>query len=212
MRKSPHYRPLPAPHDRGVRTAPAPAPEEPPAEAPAQAPSIVQQQPAPAQPAREPEAPMPAQAAPAAVTTAETVARMSDAMAMERSPASSSSEDSMTESAFTQGVQATRALPAPEIGPSLPSAEDIVKAVADGMAEGMKNAHRPTKDEVAQAVQSAVAAATAGQVTRGDVEAIVEKSVQESTSGGLTSEIHQDDPLHTSRRLSTVPYRPQLRP
>ena len=110
---------------------------------------------------------------------------MSDAMAME--PASSSNEGSMTESAFTQGVQATRALPAPEIGPSLPSAEDIVKAVADGMAEGMKNAQRPTKDEVAQAVQSAVAAATAGQVTRGDVEAIVEKSVQESTSGGLTS-------------------------
>ena len=110
---------------------------------------------------------------------------MSDAMAME--PASSSNEGSMTESASTQGVQATRALPAPEIGPSLPSAEDIVKAVADGMAEGMKNAQRPTKDEVAQAVQSAVAAATAGQVTRGDVEAIVEKSVQESTSGGLTS-------------------------
>ena len=173
---------LPAP---ARPAAPAPAPEEPPAEAPAQAPSIVQQQPAPAQPAREPEAPMPAQAAPAAVTTAETVARMSDAMAME--PASSSNEGSMTESASTQGVQATRALPAPEIGPSLPSAEDIVKAVADGMAEGMKNAQRPTKDEVAQAVQSAVAAATAGQVTRGDVEAIVEKSVQESTSGGLTS-------------------------
>ena len=173
---------LPAP---ARPAAPAPAPEEPPAGAPAQAPSIVQQQPAPAQPAREPEAPMPAQAAPAAVTTAETVARMSDAMAME--PASSSNEGSMTESASTQGVQATRALPAPEIGPSLPSAEDIVKAVADGMAEGMKNAQRPTKDEVAQAVQSAVAAATAGQVTRGDVEAIVEKSVQESTSGGLTS-------------------------
>ena len=173
---------LPAP---ARPAAPAPAPEEPPAEAPAQAPSIVQQQPAPAQPAREPEAPMPAQAAPAAVTTAETVARMSDAMAME--PASSSSEDSMTESAFTQGVQATRALPAPEIGPSLPSAEDIVKAVADGMAEGMKIAQRPTKDEVAQAVQSAVAAATAGQVTRGDVEKLVSKSVQETASGGLTS-------------------------
>ena len=166
--------------------APAPAPEEPPAEAPAQAPSIVQQQPAPAQPAREPEAQMPAQAAPAAVTTAETVARMSDAMAMER--ASSSDEDTKTESASTQAVQATRALPAPEIGPLLPSAEDIAKAVADGFAAGMKDTQRATQDEVAQAVQSAVAAATAGQVTRGDIEEVVSKSVQEAASGGLTAD------------------------
>ena len=165
--------------------APAPAPEEPPAEAPAQAPSIVQQQPAPAQPAREPEAPMPAQAAPAAVTTAETVARMSDAMAME--PASSSNEGSMTESASTQGVQATRALPAPEPEQPLPSPEDIAKAVADGFAAGMKDTQRATQDEVAQAVQSAVAAATAGQVTRGDIEEVVAKSVQEAASGGLTA-------------------------
>ena len=164
---------------------PAPAPEEPPAEAPAQAPSIVQQQPAPAQPARAPQAPMPAQTAPAAVTTAETVARMSDAMAMERA---SSNEDTKTESASTQAVQATRALPAPEIGTSLPSAEDIAKAVADGFAAGMKDTQRATQDEVAQAVQSAVAAATAGQVTRGDIEEVVAKSVQEAASGGLTAD------------------------
>ena len=174
---------LPAP---ARPAAPAPAPEEPPAEAPAQAPSIVQQQPAPAQPAREPEAPMPAQAAPAAVTTAETVARMSDAMAME--PASSSNEGSMTESASTQGVQATRALPAPEPEQPLPSPEDIAKAVADGFAAGMKDTQRATQDEVAQAVQSAVAAATAGQVTRGDIEEVVAKSVQEAASGGLTAD------------------------
>ena len=173
---------LPAP---ARPAAPAPAPEEPPAEAPAQAPSIVQQQPAPAQPAREPEAPMPAQAAPAAVTTAETVARMSDAMAMER--ASSNDEDTKTESASAQGPQATHALPVPEPEQPLPSPEDIAKAVADGFAAGMKDTQRATQDEVAQAVQSAVAAATAGQVTRGDIEEVVAKSVQEAASGGLTA-------------------------
>ena len=51
----------------------------------------------------------------------------------------------------------------------------------------MKDTQRATQDEVAQAVQSAVAAATAGQVTRGDIEEVVAKSVQEAASGGLTS-------------------------
>ena len=167
--------------------APAPAPEEPPAEAPAQAPSIVQQQPAPAQPAKAPQAPMPAQAASAAGGSrpASAVRTGVDAMAMER--ASSSDEDTKTESASAQGPQATRALPAPETGQSLPSAEDIAKAVADGFAAGMKDTQRATQDEVAQAVQSAVAAATAGQVTRGDIEEVVAKSVQEAASGGLTA-------------------------
>ena len=167
--------------------APAPAPEEPPAEAPAQAPSIVQQQPAPAQPAKAPQAPMPAQAASAAGGSrpASAVRTGVDAMAMER--ASSSDEDTKTESASAQGPQATRALPAPETGQLLPSAEDIAKAVADGFAAGMKDTQRATQDEVAQAVQSAVAAATAGQVTRGDIEEVVAKSVQEAASGGLTA-------------------------
>ena len=175
--------PAPA-HPAAPAAQPAPAPDEPVAEAP----SMVQQQPAPAQPAKAPQAPMPAQAASAAGGSrpASSVRTGVDAMAMER--ASSSDEDTKTESASAQGPQATRALPAPETGQLLPSAEDIAKAVADGFAAGMKDTQRATQDEVAQAVQSAVAAATAGQVTRGDIEEVVAKSVQEAASGGLTAD------------------------
>ena len=166
--------------------APAPAPAAAPAPAPAPAaPPVVQQQPAPAAPAKAPQAPMPAQAPAAATENEPAPAVRTGVDAMES--ASSSSEDSMTERASTHGVEATRALPVPEPRQPLPSAEDIAKAVADGFAAGMKDTQRATQDEVVQAVQSAVAAATAGQVTRGDIEEVVAKSVQESASGGLTA-------------------------
>ena len=207
--------PAPA-HPAAPAAQPAPAPDEPVAEAP----SMVQQQPAPAQPAKAPQAPMPAQAASAAGGSrpASAVRTGVDAMAMER--ASSSDEDTKTESASAQGPQATRALPAPETGQSLPSAEDIAKAVADGFAAGMKDTQRATQDEVAQAVQSAVAAATAGQVTRGDIEEVVAKSVQEAASGGLTaadvqkiveSSLHRPQVICHSDRIrdgSSVSYGP----
>ena len=174
--------PAPA-HPAAPAAQPAPAPDEPVAEAP----SMVQQQPAPAQPAKAPQAPMPAQAAAAVVASSPAPAASAgvDAMTMER--ASSNDEDTKTESASAQGPQATHALPVPEPEQPLPSPEDIAKAVADGFAAGMKDTQRATQDEVAQAVQSAVAAATAGQVTRGDIEEVVAKSVQEAASGGLTA-------------------------
>ena len=101
---------------------------------------------------------------------------------------SASSDDSKTESASTQAAQAARALPAPEIGQSPQSAEEIAKAVADGVAAGMKNAQVLNKDEINRMVRSAVTSATAGQVTRGDFEEVVAKSVQEAASGGLTAD------------------------
>ena len=84
----------------------------------------------------------------------------------------------------SEETQATTSQP---IVQPLPVTEDMAKAVTDAVASGMKNAEGPTKEEVTQMVQSAVAAATAGQVTRSDVEKLVAKSVQESASGGLTA-------------------------
>ena len=103
-------------------------------------------------------------------------------MAME--PSSSSSDDSKSDPAPSEEPQA---MTAQENGQQLPVTEDIAKAVTDAVASGMKNAQGPTKEEVTQMVQSAVAAATAGQVTRGEVEQAIAKSVQQSASGGLTA-------------------------
>ena len=159
-----------------------------PAPAPAAAPApVFQQQPAPAAPAKAPQAPMPVEApAPVVASQSAPAQRAGEEMPMAMED-KSSNDDSKTESTSTQSAQAARALPAPQMGQSLPSAEDIAKAVADGVAAGMKNNQGATKEEITRMVQSAVAASTAGQLTRGEVEETVAKSVQESASGGLTA-------------------------
>jgi len=70
--------------------------------------------------------------------------------------ANSSNKDAKTESASTQAAQAARALPAPEL--SLPSAEDIAKAVTDGVAAGIKDAQSGglTAAEIQRITQSSV--------------------------------------------------------
>ena len=130
----------------------APAPDAPVVEAP----SMVQQQPAPAQPARAPQAPKPAQAAAAEEESRPAAAVRAGVDAMLMEDANSSNKDAKTESTSTQAVQAAHALPAPD--PSLPSAEDITKAVADGVAAGMKDAQSGalTATEIERTVQSSV--------------------------------------------------------
>ena len=130
----------------------APAPDAPVAEAP----SMVQQQPAPAQPAKAPQAPKPAQAAVAEEESRPAAAVSAGVDAMVAGDTGSSNQDAKTESTSTQAVQAARALPAPD--PSLPSTEDIAKAVADGVAAGTKNAQSGglTAAEIQKISQSSV--------------------------------------------------------
>ena len=130
----------------------APAPEAPVAEAP----SMVQQQPALAQPAKAPQAPKPAQAAATEEESRPAAAVRAGVDAMVAEDTSSSNQDAKTESASTQAVQAARALPAPD--PSLPAAEDIAKAVSDTVAAGIKDAQSGalTAAEIESTVQSSV--------------------------------------------------------
>ena len=142
----------PAPARPASPAAQAPAPDAPVAEAP----SMVQQQPAPAEPAKAPQIPSPAQTAAGVEASSPAAAVRSGVDAMVMEDAGSSNKDAKTESASTQAAQAARALPAPEL--SLPSAEDIAKAVADGVAAGMKDVQSGslTAAEIERTVQSSV--------------------------------------------------------
>ena len=162
---------------------PAPAPDA----SVAETPSMIQQQAAPPQPAKAPQAPMPARAAAAATGNGPAPATRGgvDAMTMESS--NSSNNEAKSETANKQDSEAADTYSSQENVRTIPVTEDVAKAVTDAIAAGMKNAQGATKEEVTKMVQSAVAAASAGQVTRGDVEQAVAKSVQEAASGGLTA-------------------------
>ena len=175
---------LPAPARPSAPAAqPAPAPDA----SVAETPSMIQQQAAPPQPAKAPQAPMPAQAAAAATGSGPAPAARGgvDAMTMESS--NSSNNEAKSETANKQDSEAADTYSSQENVRTIPVTEDVAKAVTDAVAAGMKNAQGATKEGVTKMVQSAVAAASAGQVTRGDVEQAVAKSVQEAASGGLTA-------------------------